>query len=362
VEATAGAVALRDPETRKLSLYLLRRPNGTLRRYPLLEAQGLVGHALHAGDVLVVDDAAQDPRADRELDHLVGFECRNALIVPLRGEGKEALGALALYNKEDGRSFHDADREVIELVAANVTTAVLLQLSREAREREERLTTIGRLLSSVIHDLKTPLTVISGYVQMMATADDPSQRARYAEQVLKQFDHIAAMQREVLEFARGEKSVLIRKVYLKKFFDEVREQLGPELAKRNVELVIDLMDKSTARFDEGKIVRVIHNLARNAAEAMGERGGRFSIRVARDVEGQELILTFADTGPGLPPEIEHRLFESFVTTGKKGGTGLGLAIVKKIAEEHGGSISAQSSPRGATFKLRIPQHAASLSA
>ena len=153
--------------------------------------------------------------------------------------------------------------------------------------------------------------------------------------------------------------VFIRKVYLAQFFGDVKEQLQTQLARLGVELVIDLADKGTARFDEGKILRVIHNLARNAAEAMGEKGGKFTIKVTRDKDkaGEEtLVLTFSDTGPGIPKEIEHRLFQSFVTSGKKGGTGLGLAITKRIAEEHGGTISVHSSSRGVTFKMRLPQH------
>jgi signal transduction histidine kinase len=153
---------------------------------------------------------------------------------------------------------------------------------------------------------------------------------------------------------------LVRKVYLQKFFDGVRAQLEGDLARRGVELVVDLQDRGTARFDERKILRAVHNLSRNAAEAMGNRGGKLVIKVTRDKESGDLSMTFSDTGPGIPKEIEHRLFQSFVTSGKKGGTGLGLAIVKKIAEEHGGSIAVQqTSSRGATFKLRIPQTPAS---
>ncbi len=194
--------------------------------------------------------------------------------------------------------------------------------------------------------------------QMMQAADKRALREEYAELALKQFEHIGAMQRDVLEFARGEKNVLIRKVYLSKFFADVREQLQMQLARLGIELIIELADKGTARFDEGKILRVIHNLARNAAEAMADKGGKFTIKVARDKDraGDEIVvITFSDTGPGIPKEIEHRLFQSFVTSGKKGGTGLGLAITKRIAEEHGGTISAHSSSRGAVFKLRLPQ-------
>jgi signal transduction histidine kinase len=134
----------------------------------------------------------------------------------------------------------------------------------------------------------------------------------------------------------------------------MKEQLQTQLARLGVELVIDLQDRGTARFDEGKITRVIHNLARNASEAMADKGGKLTIKVTR-AKDNTLVVTFSDTGPGIPKEIEHRLFQSFVTSGKKGGTGLGLAITKRIAEEHGGTIAVRSSSRGATFTLKLPQ-------
>ena len=355
-EAKMGAFALRDPEARTGTLYIIDERTNKMKRLPYPEDTGLIGWAIRHNEVLVTSDAVNDSRRDRALDQRVGGTAtKTALIVPLEGENKAPMGALAIYNKRGGRPFNDEDRELLELVAANASTALLLQLSREAREREGRLTTIGRLLSSVIHDLKTPLTVIRGYVQLMQASKNRRLREQYADLILQQFDLIGAMQREVLEFARGEKTVLIRKVYLQKFFDDVRSQLEPDLAKRGIELVVDVQERGTARLDEGKILRAVHNLARNAAEAMDRGGGKFVIKVTRDKQDGSLLMTFSDTGPGIPREIEHRVFESFVTSGKEGGTGLGLAIVKKIAEEHGGSITVQSSSRGATFKLRIPQ-------
>jgi signal transduction histidine kinase len=108
-----------------------------------------------------------------------------------------------------------------------------------------------------------------------------------------------------------------------------------------------------ARFDEGRVARAIFNLCRNAIEAMQHSGGVLSIGAGLD--GTQLLISVQDTGPGIPAEIEGRLFQSFVTAGKQGGTGLGLAIVKKIVDEHGGSIQVVSSEKGARFELRFPQ-------
>jgi signal transduction histidine kinase len=361
-EAKGAAIALRDSASGDLFLHVVGEPPvsrkkeaGLLRRVPLAEGTGLVGYAMKTRTAVRVRANDETPARPDEVSGLFRFETNAALAVPLDGDDGEPLGALALYGKRDWAGFTDEDRELCILIAANASTAIRLQLGREVREHEARLTTIGRLLSGVVHDLKTPLMVISGYVQLMKTAKDRDKRDEYAVQILKQFEHIQTMQREVLEFARGQKTILVRKVYLQKFWGDVKEQIEKGFAVRGIDLIIDLRDRGTARFDEGKMLRLVHNLARNAVEALGGRkGGRFVITVSR-AKDEALIVTFADNGPGIPKDIEHRLFQSFATSGKKGGTGLGLAIVKKIAEEHGGSIEVESTKAGATFTLRLPQ-------
>ena len=162
---------------------------------------------------------------------------------------------------------------------------------------------------------------------------------------------MSGMTREVLQFARGETTVLVRKVYLHRFIDELVTQLNHALAGRSIELQVDARYTGLAFFDEQKILRLAHNLARNAAEAM-TGGGRFT--VLTDLHDESLVLEFSDDGPGIPPELEGRLFELFAS-GKEGGTGLGLAIVKKIVDEHGGKISYSSvSGEGTTFRVLLP--------
>jgi signal transduction histidine kinase len=313
---------------------------------------------------VIPDDGEAVPPMSRQRAAVGGLPVSSAIAVPLEGTEDQAIGGVALYNSKKPLGFTQDDRALLRLVSANASTALQLFRSRMDQEKTERLSALGRLISGVMHDMRTPLTVISGYVQLMANAKDDATRADYVKVILKQFDAISAMQREVLEFARGERSILVRKVYLTKFFGDLEAQLRQELASRNgpdesgerggqVELVMSIEDRSTARFDEGKVTRVLHNLVRNAYEAMGERGGTVTVRVFR--ERGDLVILVADTGRGIPEEVRGRLFQSFVTSGKRGGTGLGLAIVKKIVDEHHGSIAVDSSDRGATFTIRLPQ-------
>ena len=354
LRAHGSGFLLKDPNTGALSLHALAEKWKKLRHVPMDRPLGFIGYALREAEVVFTNAAESDPRYGPNFDKIFGFSCAGTIAVPLDGEDGEPMGAIAVYS--DGtHTFTEEDRALLILIAANAQAALQLQLSRESREREERLSTIGRLLSGVIHDLKTPLGVISGYVQMLPAEPDPKVRAEYGELALKQFDHIGAMQREVLEFARGERTILIRKVYLQAFFAGVERDLAAELARKRVLLHIKLDDRGTARFDEAKLTRVIHNLARNAAEAMAATGGGdFTIHVWRDAHNA-VLMSFKDSGPGIPKEIAHRLFQSFVTSGKKGGTGLGLAISKKIVEEHGGTLTVKSSAKGATFTVKLPQ-------
>ena len=339
-------------------------PNSPLRRLRIKAGEGLVGKAIASGQTIVVADAGVEQKSSARIhaalfphgEHL-GAPC---VIVPLLDEHDHAFGALATLRRSGDRPFADDDVDLLRLVALNASTGFQLQAAREAHGREARLTTIGSLLSGMLHDLKTPMAVISGYVQLMTSEGDGGTRSEYAELVLKQFEHIAAMQKEVLDFARGERSILVRKVYLARFFDDFESQLRRELDRRkamskaNIELSIDVRDRGTARFDESKLTRALANLTRNAVEAIGDRGGKLTITSERDSTGA-LVITVADTGPGILAEVQERLFESFVTAGKKTGTGLGLAIVKKIAEDHGGTIEATSTSQGARFTLRLPQ-------
>jgi len=162
------------------------------------------------------------------------------------------------------------------------------------------------------------------------------------------------MTKETLAFARGESKLWVRKVYLYKFFEEVADQLRRELSDRGIQLELELLDRGTAYFDEQKMMRVLHNLARNAAEAIGERGGVCTLSVDRREEGA-LEIRFADNGPGIAEEMRERLFDSFTTHGKQEGTGLGLAIVRRIVQDHDGTIEVDSVPGRTVFTILIPQ-------
>ena len=349
----AGSIALVDPDG-ALRFRTVQGPAAPrLIERTLPHGTGLLGWAIAHKEPLVVDDPSSDPRHAADIAAETGVVPQHIMVAPLV-DGEDVIGGIEIIDQRrtarDGAVWTDADLKLLVLIAAQAAAAIGLARRRSEQSKSDRLASIGRMLAGLLHDLKTPMTIISGYAQLMATCEDGPQRETYVEQIQRQFDLMAGMTREVLAFARGDTDLVVRKVYVNRFVEELQTQLAAATSGRGIELAFDARYDGLAHFDEQKLLRVFHNLARNAIEAMPD-GGKLAVRV--ELDGDDLTWWVTDTGPGIPPEVRGRMFELFAT-GKKGGTGLGLAIVKKIIEDHRGSIRCDTGPSGTTFVIRLP--------
>jgi signal transduction histidine kinase/putative methionine-R-sulfoxide reductase with GAF domain len=276
---------------------------------------------------------------------------REAFSAPLC-DAQSTIGVIQLANRLDPNAGEDWILRMVSLLAGQVARGIVVRRQRETAEQAERLALLGHSTGAILHDLRTPMTAVSGYAELMAQEDDPQVREGYVASIGRALDHMETMTQEVLAFARGRREILPQKVYMDRFVEAARELLLPETKGFDVTLVINAEYDGLARFDESKIKRVIFNLARNACQAMGA-GGTFTWTIRR--EGERLVFECSDTGPGIPKEMEGKLFESFASYGKANGTGLGLAMARKIVDAHCGKIECQSQPgQGATFRIELP--------
>jgi signal transduction histidine kinase/putative methionine-R-sulfoxide reductase with GAF domain len=314
---------------------------------------GFTGWVAQKGRELLLSEPAGDPRFDTSVVRRIGIPLRNLAAVPLPfAEEGPIRGALLIANKGEPAGFGEQDLVLLRLIAAQLAGALEHLAGRSARERERRLATVGRLLAGVLHDLKSPITVVSGYAELLAERAACPEAEEYLEHVRRALGRISAMAEEIIAFSRGERRVLARSTSLPEFMECFARQIRAPLQGRNIELELHLRTAGTARIDEDKMLRVFHNVVNNAVEAM-PRGGKLIIEV--DNLGRELMFGFTDTGDGIPDEIQGSLFESFVTLGKEHGTGLGLAVSREIVEAHGGHISFTTvRGGGTTFLITIP--------
>lgn len=349
-----GSIALVEPDG-SLKFRTVQGPAAPkLIERTLPHGTGLLGWSIAHRTPLVIDDPTKDPRHATAIARETGVTPQHLMVAPLV-EGDDVIGGIEIIDQRrtvrDGEhGWGEDDLKLLVLIAAQAAGAIGMARRRSEQSNRDRLASIGRMLAGLLHDLKTPMTIISGYAQLMASSDDAAQREKYVDQIQRQFDLMAGMTREVLAFARGDTDLVVRKVYVNKFAEEVTTQLGAAVSGRGIDFEVEARYDGVAFFDEQKLMRVFHNLTSNAVDAMPE-GGHLKVKIDR--EGDELVFAVTDTGPGIPAQMRGRLFELFAT-GRKGGTGLGLAIVKRVVDDHHGTIRCDTGATGTTFTIRLP--------
>jgi signal transduction histidine kinase len=237
----------------------------------------------------------------------------------------------------------------------NVTNDRLRAMNAQFIEQilhQEKMALVGQVANSIIHDFKSPMTVIRAAAELMSLkVQDEFAKAR-CEVIVRNVDRITGMANDLLAFSLGTVRLNCHWVEPQRWIDNVGELLSPMLERRNIIARREVLTKEPVWMDPEKMMRVIYNLSANAIEAM-PTGGVLTVRMDR--QGEEFKIDVSDTGHGIDEAVRSRLFQAFVTHGKKNGTGLGTAIVKKIVEEHGGSISfTTETGLGTTFHIRLP--------
>jgi signal transduction histidine kinase len=223
----------------------------------------------------------------------------------------------------------------------------------EERLRTERLSTIGRMITTIVHDFRNPMTAIKGYGNLL-DEDVPAERRRqYARLVIEETDRMGGMIEEILEFTRGEPATLRpRAVTIAALADAVERMVAPELKPRGVSFRRELGYEGELILDVDRLTRALLNFVSNALDAMPAGG---TLTLASRLAGGRVELVVADTGVGIPEELQPRLFEPFFTHGKPRGLGLGMSIARKIVEEHGGEVRLESRPgEGTRVTVRMP--------
>ena len=228
------------------------------------------------------------------------------------------------------------------------------QLEKSYRELavRDRMAEMGKLSMIIAHELKNPLGIIKGSVDILSKKQTAEEvRGTMVEYIQDEVRRLDRLINDFLSFAKPAPP-LKHDVDINALVQRARDALteaGHLPAGIHIECC--LADAASARVDEHQIYQALLNLLTNALQALGD-SGTITIQTARSDTG--VTLQVQDTGPGISDEVRESLFEPFVTTRTK-GTGLGLAIVKKIIESHQGRITVTSTPAtGACFAIDLP--------
>ena len=267
-------------------------------------------------------------------------------IEELSDQFNQMLESLASHRRE----IEEANSELLE--ANRKLTELQAQLVRS-----ERLAALGQLSAGVSHELDNPVGVILGYAELTLEESEPgSQLHEYAEVVREEAKRCKRIIAGLLDFSRPSKGVA-RNLDLGALIIDLVSHLEEQRPFRRVSWDLQLGDgEATVNADPDSLRQILVNLALNAAQAMGDEG-RITISLLSPAgpAGHGYLIQFSDTGDGVKPGEEEKIFDPFYTTKRRGeGTGLGLSICRKLVEEMEGWIKALPGPMG-VFEIWLPE-------
>jgi len=274
------------------------------------------------------------------------------LMQPIR-ELDRAAAEIARHNYDhrvDVRGNSDEQDEIGRLGVTFNAMCASIQSGREELIRQERISAIGRISTSIVHDLRNPLAAIYGGAEMLVDGELPSaQVKRLAENIYRASRRIQDLLQELAEVTRGRTDppeiCSLREVVL-----GACEPLRAQAESRHIDLRIDVPEDIEVPLARARMERVFTNLVVNSMEAINDTG---VIQIAASRNGKAVYVDVVDTGPGIPTKIASRLFQPFASEGKRNGMGLGLALSRQTVLNHGGDLWLVPDAGGAHFRMRL---------
>ncbi len=266
-----------------------------------------------------------------------------------------AAAEIALQNYDYQIDVRGQD-ELGRLAGTFQSMCASIRQARQELIRQERISTIGQLSTSIVHDLRNPLAAIYAGAEMMMDSDLPAEMTRrLARNIYRASRGIQDMLQQLLDVVRGTSSGS-EVCSLREVISAAWNTVSVSGEESGVAFELNVADELECPLERARMERVFANLFENAIEAM-RGGGNISIRAEADPEN--ITIRVEDTGPGISAAVQGRLFEPFVSAGKKNGLGLGLALSRQTMLDHGGDIwvdEASDRPNGgAIFWLRLPR-------
>jgi signal transduction histidine kinase len=244
----------------------------------------------------------------------------------------------------------DLRKRNLELEKANEN----LRRAQAELLRAERLSTLGKFSSLILHDIRNPISVLQGQAQLMLFhLGDKEKLEMEIRNLIHETGRLERLSSELLDYSRGDIRLDIGVHTVADIFSRIIGTIGERFRKEGIAISLKNEVPGPILLDGERIFRVFLNLADNARKAMSGRGGTFTLGAKAETE--KVVFSVSDTGEGMSEEVLEHVFEPFFSSSSRGGTGLGSLIVKNIVEAHGGKVRIFSKPgEGTTVAFDLP--------
>jgi len=323
---------------------------------PRPDLLGVHGPGHFFGEMALVDELPRSATVVARDEVLTIFLYRDDFQALIRGHSSIALSvmmSMSFLVRSSNDSYVDDLRSRNEELARAYAE---LEKAQAERLRDERLSTLGKFSSMILHDIRNPLSIIKAQSMLMRVhLDQPDRLLRSLDSLDQETAKLERFAAEFLDYSRGEVRLDFSVIEPADLLARLVESIHTRLELEGIELFSECSAAGPVIMDAERMQRALQNLADNARKALKNLPERRLALSAR-YEGEQLLLTVSDSGTGMSPEVKARLFEPFFSASGQGGTGLGLLIVRNIVLAHHGTLDVASAPgEGTVFTIRLPR-------
>jgi signal transduction histidine kinase/CRP-like cAMP-binding protein len=349
VGANRGTLYLLDEQKNELWSKVQKGSSTVEIRLPV--GVGIAGAVAKSGKAIMISDAYADSRFNPQIDQTTGYRTKTVLCMPMKNREEKIIGVLQLLNKSGGH-FDEEDKKFIEAFSVHAAIAVENAQLAQKMVQSERLSAVGRMASTIVHDIKSPMSTLRLSAQVLRKKTTEKAVIEFLDDMVQEIDRFLSMTQEILDYSRGLSVMNIQVVNFGETMESMATYIEREVSRRNVNVERNLEFTGNLKIDPDKLLRAFYNVAVNAVDAMGKGG---ILRISTRREGGMALVELSDNGCGMPDDVRSHIFEPFFTYKKRYGTGLGMAIVKKIIDDHKGKIEIESRiGEGTTVKFFLP--------
>jgi signal transduction histidine kinase len=347
----ATSILLLDAKTGELYFEAATGSKSEEVKRVVVPPNSLAGWVAREGRLQIINDVSKDERFYAQSDVSTGFQTHALIVVPMKVK-ERVIGVLEAVNPADGRPFSDEDVELLTTLSAQAAIAI----------ENARLFHQSDLISEMVHELRSPLTSIVAYSELLLRQEVPPDMAReFVETIFQEAQHLADMTNAFLELSRlqsGRTRFQMAPLALPELIGDVLNLLRPQAEERGLVLAARQPDPLPRVIgDRERIRQVLVNLTSNAIK-YNKPGGEVWIEVTPLPDAAQVRLSVRDTGRGIPANDLPHIFKKFYrvadSEGYAQGSGLGLNIVQQLVEAHGSFITVDSQVDvGSTFSFTL---------
>lgn len=315
--------------------------------------EGIAGWVAQTGEVINLDDVTKDSRFNPEYDRTTGYYTKTMICFPIKNKHNEIIGVIQLLNSKRGEFSH-LDEEILKALTINVALAIENANLIQQLLKNDRLSSLGKMANFIIQDIKKPILTIKQYVEHIKKKNVTPDIRMVLDMLMEQAESIADLVTTTISYSEGKVFLQTHQLSINKTLDEIIAMLAEFVETRNAKIFKKYDEDVIVNVDKKELYQCMLQITKNACDAMSNGGNIYFTTKRND---NSIEISIKDNGLGIPESIKDRIFEPFMSQGKKQGIGLGLSIAEKIVKDHGGSIRVESDlGEGAEFIISLPIH------